>query len=129
MESASDWKNTPYYKENHALPYSCCTPVRPMLTATCQIGGSDVHKMSCYQFTHWFIKFHYNMLSSLFFVAGTVQVLCVGMVLWMLFYTTKQVSKPEDSELKAEKPLKALGIELDIPSYSCNDEPKELKVV
>jgi len=69
------------------------------------------------------------MLSSLFFVAGTVQVLCVGMVLWMLFYTTKQVSKPEDSELKAEKPLKALGIDLDIPSSSYNDEPKEHKVV
>ena len=130
VDSASDWKDTPYYKENGVLPNSCCTPVQSTPpTATCQIGGSDVHNKSCYQFTHWFITFHYEMLSSLFVVAGTVQVLCVVMVVWMLFYKTKQVSKPEDSELKAEKPLKALGIELDIPSYSCNDEPKELKVV
>lgn len=129
VDSASDWKDTPYYKENHVLPESCCTPLRARPTATCQIGGSSVHNESCYQFTHWFVTFHYEMLSSLFFVAGTVQVLCVGMVLWMLFYTTKQVSKPEDSELKAEKPLKALGIDLDIPSSSYNDEPKEHKVV
>ena len=69
------------------------------------------------------------MLSNLFFIAGTVQVLSVVLVLWMLFYTTIPDGKPKDSELKAETPLKALGIESDIPSYSCNDEPKEHKVV
>ena len=103
VNSAEDWRDTVYYKVHSALPDPCCANMTTNQTS-CQIGGPDTHERGCYTFLQWFMTSHYEMLASLFVVAGCVQLLCVVMALWMLFYWSKQSSNASESTVKT--PLK-----------------------
>ena len=103
VNSVEDWRDTVYYKVHSALPDPCCANMTTNQT-TCQIGGPDTHERGCYTFLQWFMTSHYEMLASLFVVAGCVQLLCVVMALWMLFYWSKQSSNASESTVKT--PLK-----------------------
>ena len=96
VNSPEDWEGTYYYNTYSALPDTCCAN----LTAdeTCQIGGPNTYNEGCYTFFHWLMVFHFDMIGSLFVVAGCVQLLCVILALWMLFYTFIQGSSTPKTE-------------------------------
>lgn len=95
VNSPNDWTSTLYYLIHSALPSSCCSNITA--DETCEIGGPDTYDRGCFTFLHGLLIFHYQLIGSLFVVAGAVQLICVVLALWMLFYslTTKGTTESE----------------------------------
>lgn len=102
VNTPADWLNTSYYKDNSALPPSCCG--NQTTNQSCQLGSTDLHDRGCYPYTHDLLVFHYDLIGSLFVIAGVVQLVNVVMALWLLIsgLITKKSSSEEETPLKAE---------------------------
>ena len=122
VNSPADWTNTSYYEDNSALPPTCCA--NQTTDQSCQLGSIDLHPIGCYTFTQELLVFHYDLIGSLFVIAGVVQLINVVMALWMLI--SGLITKKSGSE--AETPLKTQCIQClskicPCPFFMPADEP------
>ena len=103
VNTPADWLDTSYYEDHSALPPSCCSNLTT--NESCQLGGNNTHDRGCYTYTHGLLVFHYQLLGSLFEIAGIVQI--IGVVLALVILISGLVKKKDSESVPEEEtPLK-----------------------